>query len=286
MMAIGIVLIFLAFFVGAYALLMRIHAKHIQTDFRLSSLAEESIEKDSKWIYGWIRFVPQSQKQAKKAMLQKAGFLSHMSFEQWLFRYHMLRIILLMLLGLFIYALGGGFKQYLVSLALIGFTTFVVFRFLLAKAISKRRMRLIKDLPFSLDLITLSVEAGLSLDGAISKIVETIEGPLSDEFAQTLKEIRMGFDKKMALKNMAIRSDIPAISTLMSALIQAEEMGVGLGTVLRIEGAQIREKQKQAAKEKAMKAPVKMLFPLVFFIFPAIFVIILGPAVLQIISIF
>jgi tight adherence protein C len=130
------------------------------------------------------------------------------------------------------------------------------------------------------------VEAGLSLDGAIARIVSNIRGILSEEFSKTLKEMRMGIDKKQALRNMSDRCDVRDLSVLVNALIQADELGVSLGKVLRIEGAQLREKRRQAAREKAMKAPVKILFPLIVFIFPAIFVIILGPAVINMIELF
>lgn len=145
---------------------------------------------------------------------------------------------------------------------------------------------MVKALPYSLDLITVSVEAGLSLDGAITRIVNNISGPLSEEFGKTLKEMRMGIEKKIALRNMSERCDVRDLSVLINALIQADELGVSLGKVLRIESAQLREKRRQAAREKAMKAPVKILFPLIMFIFPAIFVIILGPAVIQMIEMF
>lgn len=145
---------------------------------------------------------------------------------------------------------------------------------------------MVKDLPYTLDLITVSVEAGLSLDGAIARIVSNVPGVLSDEFSKTLKEMRMGIDKRQALRNMSDRCDVRDVSILVNALIQADELGVSLGKVLRIEGAQLREKRRQSAKEKAMKAPVKMLFPMIIFIFPGVFVIILGPAVIKMIEMF
>ena len=97
--------------------------------------------------------------------------------------------------------------------------------------------------------------------------------------------MRMGIDKKLALRNMSERCDVRDLSVLVNALIQADELGVSLGKVLRIEGSQLREKRSQVAKEKAMKAPIKILFPLMLFIFPAIFIIILGPAVIRMIEI-
>ncbi|NDL67330.1 type II secretion system F family protein [Anaerotalea alkaliphila] len=148
----------------------------------------------------------------------------------------------------------------------------------------KRRYRLAKEIPFTLDLITASVEAGLSFEGAMAKVVESIPGELGEEFGKTLKEIKMGIDRKTALKNMAARCEVKDLSTFVTSLIQADTLGVSLGNVLRIESAQIRERRKQAAREKAMQAPIKMLFPLILFIFPSIFVVILGPAVINIMN--
>jgi tight adherence protein C len=131
-----------------------------------------------------------------------------------------------------------------------------------------------------------SVEAGLSFDGAMTRVINNLSGELCDEFGKSLKEIKMGIQRQEALRNMSERCDVKELSTLVTSLIQADELGVSLGKVLRIEAANLREHRKQSAREKAMKAPIKMLFPLIFFIFPSIFIIILGPAIIKIIAIF
>ena len=123
-------------------------------------------------------------------------------------------------------------------------------------------------------------------DGALARVISNINGELCDEFANSLKEIRMGIERKVALRNMSDRCDVKALSMLVTSIIQADELGVSLSRVLRIESENLREHRKQVAREKAMKAPIKMLFPLVFFIFPTIFIIILGPAVIRMITIF
>jgi Flp pilus assembly protein TadB len=162
----------------------------------------------------------------------------------------------------------------------------VIFSFYISSKIESRKSIILKDLPYTLDLITVSVEAGLSFDGAMARVVNNISGELCDEFAKALKEIRMGIQRKTALRNLSDRCDVKELSMLVTSLIQADDLGVSLGKVLRIESANLREHRKQIAREKAMKAPIKMLFPLIFFIFPSIFIIILGPAVIRIFGIF
>ncbi len=224
---------------------------------------------------------PSHIKLTRKRKLEKAGFLKDKSYERWVVQLFLRNSIVIMLMVLV------SIYTDLDMVRALGIGVFIVIflkaidRFRLASAIKKRSHTMLKDLPFTLDLITVSVEAGLSLDGAISRVAANIKGVLSEEFAKTLKEMRMGIDKKVALKNMGDRCEVREISVLMSSLIQADELGVSLGKVLRIEGAQLRENRKQVAREKAMKAPIKMLFPLMLFIFPAVFIIILGPAVLQ-----
>lgn len=228
-----------------------------------------------------LRRTPKYKTNRQKKQLEKAGVLRETSAERWIARKAMV-ILLSGLVSFFIviFLKDDVALAFLGALFTIGLVNYI-YRFYLLRKISTRTEAIIKTLPFSLDLITVSVEAGLSLDGAIGKIVGSIEGPLSDEFAITLKEMRMGIEKKEALKNMSERVGNKDLSMLLSSIIQADELGVSLGKILRIEGDQLREKRKQSAKEKAMKAPVKMLFPLMFFIFPSIFIIILGPALIN-----
>lgn len=224
---------------------------------------------------------PSHVKVTQKRKLEKAGFLKDKSYERWVVQVFLRNSIVMMLMVVAsLYTDLSMIRALAIGLFILVFLK-AIDRFRLASAIRKRSETMLKDLPFTLDLITVSVEAGLSLDGAISRVATNIKGVLSEEFAKTLKEMRMGIDKKIALKNMGDRCEVREISVLMSSLIQADELGVSLGKVLRIEGAQLRENRKQVAREKAMKAPIKMLFPLMIFIFPAVFIIILGPAVLQ-----
>lgn len=157
---------------------------------------------------------------------------------------------------------------------------------LLENKIAKRKIALQSELPDVLDLLTVSVEAGLGFDGALVKLSEKMKGEMVEEFTRMLQEIRIGVSRKDALRDLANRCNVQDISLFTGALIQADQLGVSIAKVLRIQAADMREKRKQRAEEQGMKAPIKMLFPLVFFIFPALLIVLLGPAFLQIFDIF
>jgi len=142
------------------------------------------------------------------------------------------------------------------------------------------------DLPDALDLLAVSVEAGLGFDGAISKLTEHMEGPLIDEFELALGEMRVGEGRPEALKRMADRVPAQEMASFVRAIVQADQLGISLGRLLRVQATDARLKRQAAAEEKAMKAPIKMLFPLVIFIFPAMFIVILGPAFLNLAKLF
>ena len=157
--------------------------------------------------------------------------------------------------------------------------------FVSAKARS-RKDSIRAELPDALDLMAVSVEAGMGFDGAISKLTEHMHGPLADEFALTLSEIRIGESRPDALKKLAARTDTPELNSFVRSIIQADQLGISLGRILRVQATDSRLKRQAAAEEKAMKAPIKMLFPTVLFIFPAMFLVILGPAFLNLSKIF
>jgi tight adherence protein C len=149
-----------------------------------------------------------------------------------------------------------------------------------------RREKIRADLPDALDLLAVSVEAGLGFDGAIAKITEHMEGPLADEFGLTLGEMRIGEGRQDALKRMSDRVDAPELSSFTRSIIQADQLGTSLGRILRVQAADSRMRRQAAAEERAMKAPIKMLFPTVLFIFPSIFLVILGPAFMNLEKVF
>lgn len=157
-------------------------------------------------------------------------------------------------------------------------------KFILSRKIIERQDEITKTLPDVLDLLTVSVEAGLGFDAALSRVTERVPGQLSSEFTKVIQEIKVGAPRKEALRNMAKRVGVPDVVTFIGSIIQADQLGVSIGNVLRIQSQQMRQKRRQRAQEKAMKAPVKMLFPMVFFIFPTIFAILLGPVVIKLVN--
>ena len=165
---------------------------------------------------------------------------------------------------------------------LLGVVGFIGPDLILTVRIKARRERIRSELPDALDLLAVSVEAGLGLDGAIAKLTEHMDGALVDEFALTLGEMRIGESRSEALKKLAERVPAPEVSAFVRSVIQAEQLGISLGRILRVQAADSRLRRQAAAEERAMKAPIKMLFPTALFIFPAMFVAILGPAFLNI----
>lgn len=149
----------------------------------------------------------------------------------------------------------------------------------LGQQIKKRKHSIVRALPDALDLITISVEAGLAFDSALQRVVEKWDDELSKEFRRVLSDMRLGRSRREALRDMADRTGVDDVQTFVAAIIQADTLGVALSKILRIQSDQLRTRRRQRAEEAAQQAPVKMLFPMVFLIFPALFVVILGPAV-------
>jgi tight adherence protein C len=198
--------------------------------------------------------------------------------------YVILRIMTLILIPIVVAILAGGFgtrRALLFALVAAGFG-WVVPEVMMQSKAKHRGKDIQKALPDVLDLLTVSVEAGLGFDAALVRVVERRKGPLSDEFGIVLREMRVGTPRREALKQLAERVKVDDITSLTSAIIQTDHLGVGIANILRIQSDQSRVKRRQKVEESAMKAPIKMLFPLVFFIFPTLFVVLLGPAVIQI----
>jgi tight adherence protein C len=145
-----------------------------------------------------------------------------------------------------------------------------------------RKAAISAALPDLLDLLTVSVEAGLGFDQAMAKSAEKMGGPLTQEIKRTQHEMRMGKSRADALRSFSDRVGIPDLTSFCAALIQADQLGVSIASVLRVQSDSMRTKRRQRAEEAAMKAPLKMLFPLIIFIFPTLFIILLGPAIINI----
>ncbi len=144
--------------------------------------------------------------------------------------------------------------------------------------IRNRKAEVLKALPDALDLLTICVEAGLGFDQAMSKVTEKWDNELSRAFARVLVEIQMGTLRRQALRSMADRTEVTELTSFVAAIIQADQLGVSLARVLHIQSEQMRIRRRQRAEELAHQAPIKMMIPLVFLIFPALFVVLLGPA--------
>jgi tight adherence protein C len=150
---------------------------------------------------------------------------------------------------------------------------------------ARTRQELIRRaLPDTMDLLTISVEAGLGFDAALAQVVRSTDGPLAQEIARMLQEMQVGVARADALRNVADRNDVDELKGFVLAMVQAEQFGVSIAKVLRSQAGQLRTKRRQRAEERAMKIPVKILFPLIFCILPAMFVVLLGPGIIKVAS--
>lgn len=194
-------------------------------------------------------------------------------------------------------ALGGGVLGVLLFLGdpsvgkfLLGIAVMSVAYFvpdiLIRSNAQKRREAIRLELPNSLDQMLISVQAGLGFEAAMARTAENGKGPLADEFIRTLQDIQVGRSRKDAYDDMSQRVDVPDVRSFIRAVVQADAYGIAIAKVLKAQAQEMRTKRRQRAEEYAMKIPVKILFPLIFCIFPTLFIILLGPAVMNIIAAF
>lgn len=232
------------------------------------------------------RFTPADRTDRAKRKLELAG-----SPEGW----DVDRILAFKALGIFVGAGIGLLIALLFSLAAIWFIVLVVGLALLGwfgpdlalyQAAYNRSEQIRKDLPDSLDLLTISVEAGLGFDAALSQVARNTTGPLSEEFFRVLQEMQIGVGRSDAMRALADRTDVPELRGFITAMVQADKFGIPIANVLRVQARELRIKRSQLAEERAQKVPVKILFPLIFCIMPALFIVILGPAAITIFEAF
>lgn len=214
-----------------------------------------------------------------KELLSKAGTPGNLSADDFL------TIKILLFLGLPLIA-----KFFFPNLTLIWMLGLAIFGYwfpsrMIRDRISRRHRLIVRHLPDTLDLLILSVEAGLDFGAALAKVVEKAEkNPLLEEFFLMEQEMRMGKIRTEALRDMAQRVGQPDLTSVINALVQAEQLGTSLGPILRVQAEQMRTRRFQLAEKLAAEAPIKMLFPLLAFIFPCVFIMLFGPIILQIIG--
>lgn len=229
-----------------------------------------------------VRLTPQSMLDRTAHNLELAGSPGNITAaEFWIIR----GVVTVVLGVLFFFFLGrygqdpGRRVLYSLIAAVLGFFLPALY---IRSAIHRRQEAIIKKFPDALDLMSICVDAGLTFDGAMAKVDEKWDDPLAREFGRVIYEIQLGKSRRQAMRDMADRMEVADVSSFVAAILQAEHLGVSIGRVLRIQSEQMRIRRRQRAEEKAHQAPVKMLFPMVFLIFPSMFIVLLGPAFFQI----
>lgn len=260
-----------------------------ETTIRDQELAESFVHRvlapaGARVVHLGRRIVPLDYKERTRQKLIKAGEGS----DEALDRYLAVRVMtigavpVLALLAFAVLPLGGGSSR----LAVFGLLTAAAVLgpdAILNRKIAERQHAIQVKLPDVLDLLTISVEAGLGFEQALDRTVSAVPGPLSDEFRRMLGEVRAGSSRADALRALDERTGVNEVRSFVLALLQADTFGVSIGRVLRAQASEMRIKRRQQAQEEAQKAPVKMLFPMVFCIFPSLFVVIIGPAAINIV---
>ena len=228
------------------------------------------------------RFTPAGYVDEARAKLVTAG----MTDQQALDRFLAIRVICAVLAPIgaylaFTYSPVGGLGR-LVLTGAVAAVLFIGPDSMLTRKVDERQFEIRRKLPDVMDLLVISVEAGLGFEQALDRTVSAVPGPLTEEFSRMLGEVRAGSTRADAMRAMDKRTNIPEIRSFVLAIIQADTFGVSIGRVLRAQADEMRIKRRQLAQERAAKAPVKMLIPMVFCIFPALFVVVLGPAAMSI----
>ncbi len=226
------------------------------------------------------RFAPQRNVEEMRHKLDLAGNPNNWTTADFLGVRGLAAMVTLSVFSLPLFLLRAGAPQFLFFLAVGGILGFYLPVFWLNLKIRSRQHEIQRALPDALDLLMISVEAGLGFDAAMSKVAEKANNELSRAFGRINAEIRLGKLRRDALRDMANRGGVPDLSNFIAAVIQADQLGVSLAKILRIQAEQMRVKRRQRAEELAAQAPVKMMFPLVFLIFPSILIVLLGPALL------
>jgi len=230
------------------------------------------------------RFTPQRSLESARHSLELAGNPYNLTASQFWAARAVVAVILGFLIGLVMVVTKAEWSRLVLFPLLAAALGFFLPVLWLSSQVSRRKNSIIKSLPDALDLLTVCVEAGLGFDGAMQKVTEKWKDDLSLAFARVLQEIRLGKTRREALRDMSDRMEVTDVTSFVAAIIQADQLGVSIAKVLRIQADQMRVRRRQRAEEKAHQAPIKMLFPMVFLIFPSIYIILLGPAILMIVG--
>lgn len=229
-----------------------------------------------------VRLTPGGASQAVEEKLVTAGRPWNMGAREFM-GLRVLSVLSMTLLGVAgVNLLDASALLRIVLIVILAFCGAAIPDYLLESAIRKRQSAVRKVLADSLDLMAVCMEAGIGLDGAMQNVVEKLKSPFSDEMSRVLEEIKVGKVRGDALKDMAKRIHIQEVSSFVAAICQADQLGVSIVNVIRVQCDTLRNVRSQRAREAAAKLPVKLLFPLIFCIFPAIFVVVIGPGVIDI----
>jgi len=232
-----------------------------------------------------VKFTPENQIESVRRQIEQAGKSQTMEPSTFFGQ----RIALTLALGigafvLFLFVTNWGPVKGLLATVVAALLGYYLPMLQLKSQISRRKDSIIKALPNALDLLTICVEAGLGFEQAMGKVYDKWDDDLAIAFGRVLQEIQLGKRRGEALRDMAYRMDVPDVTSFVAALTQAEQLGVSIAKILRIQADQMRVKRRQRAQEKAQQAPVKMMIPMVLLIFPSIWIVLLGPSVIIILD--
>lgn len=227
------------------------------------------------------RFTPRSNVEKVRQRLIEAGSPTNLGVSEFLG----LRVMLMVILGgsfFLLFLLAGTDPMQLILIpVVIGVLGYMLPGIWLSRKVKERKKEVQLALPDAIDLLTISVEAGLGFDPAVARVAEKWDNALTAELRRMLHEMRIGTSRRKAMRDLADRVNIEDLNVFVTSIVQADQLGVSISQVLRVQSRQMRLRRRQRAEEQAHKAPIKMLFPMVFLIFPAMYVVILGPVVPQ-----
>lgn len=256
---------------------LQTRSDQLDTGFSERAIAP-ALEKVGRFV---LRFTPQGWVGRAQKKLVLGGWADRMDGNTWA-AVRIISMVVAFVLWIVVQSMLDTPTTKFLSLAIILAMGFFGPEAMLNRKIDERRKDMEKTLPDIIDLLVISVEAGLGFEAAMGRVVQNVPGELAREFSRTLQETRVGVARNTALRNLAERTDVDDLNTFILSLIQADQFGVSIARMLRVQADEMRIRRRQRAQERAFAAPVKMVFPLVLCIFPSIFVVILGPAVINI----